>query len=144
MSRRSPTQSRVGVTVADHTPGSWEACVEKSTLPSSLYYGTICLLYAGLGDDEYVSVITGNGNRADGWCAEADVIPMMRANAHLIAAAPEMLAALETMLVEFGARLSDGKPIGYTVGSMSRALEMVKDAEAAIAKARGEASDAGR
>lgn len=61
-----------------------------------------------------------------------------RANARLIAAAPELLTALESMLSEFGARLSDGKPIGYTVGSMDRALALVRGAEAAIRKATGE------
>lgn len=48
----------------------------------------------------------------------------------------ELLTAVEPLLAEFGARLSDGKPLGYTVGSMRRALDMVRVAEAAIAKAK--------
>ncbi len=41
-------------------------------------------------------------------------------------------AALIPMLDEFGARLSDGKPLGYTVGSMERALRMIREASAAL------------
>lgn len=68
------------------------------------------------------------------WSDEANA--QVAADANLIAAAPDLLAALEPMLIEFGARLSDGKPLGYTVASMNRALELVKAAEAAIDKAR--------
>jgi hypothetical protein len=42
-------------------------------------------------------------------------------------------AALAPMLDEFGARLSDGKPLGYTAGSMNRALKMIRDASEALA-----------
>lgn len=51
-------------------------------------------------------------------------------------AAPALLEALETMLAEFGARISDGKPLGYTVGSMDRALKIIRAAEAAVAAAQ--------
>lgn len=64
----------------------------------------------------------------------------VEANARLIAAAPDLLKALEALVTEFGARLSDGKPVGHTVGSMDRALMLVIESEAAIAKAKGEVS----
>ncbi len=70
----------------------------------------------------------------------------MMANARLITSAPdlaarlsaaeqraaELEAALIPLLDEFGARLSDGKPLGYTVGAMDRALRMIHTASAAL------------
>jgi hypothetical protein len=38
-------------------------------------------------------------------------------------------AVLGRMLTEFAASFNDGKPVGYTVGSMNRALAVIREAE---------------
>jgi hypothetical protein len=51
----------------------------------------------------------------------------------LMAQNERLRAALAPLLDEFGARLSDGKPLGYTICSMNRALSMAEAASAALA-----------
>lgn len=61
----------------------------------------------------------------------------VEANARLISAAPDLLSALEAMHEEFAASFNNGNPIGYTIGSLKRALAALAIAEAAIDKATG-------
>lgn len=111
--------------MAQHTPGPWVADTENHQRWADQYARMVH------GPDGKTPIAAGcDFNRTDR-DEEAN------ANARLIAAAPDLLWALESMLEEFGARLSDGKPIGYTAGSMQRAVGMIKAAEAAIDKARG-------
>lgn len=118
--------------MAEHTPGPWTAEIEEHRAPSDRYSANV---YAGQPTNGYRSVARiPQPERA--W--DGDEQARAQADARLIAAAPSLLWALESLLEEFGARLSDGKPLGYTVASMNHALTLVKTADAAITKARGE------
>lgn len=92
---------------AAHTPGPWS-----------------CYLNDEQGFDVYQDDGSGNGDGVP--CLPGD--PQSSANAHLIAAAPELLSALEGLL-----------PEGWGDGTMDH-MPGVLAARAAIAKARGEAA----
>jgi hypothetical protein len=101
-----------------HTPGPWEVINERSDVCVRARAQTICLVTGGL-DDLFESGLYG---------------PVATANAHLIAAAPDLLAALKEALnfIE-GDRdfmLGNAYPEDYAM------RERIK---AAIAKAEGRA-----
>lgn len=114
-----------------HTPGPWQVCNDH-------------MVFSALGAD------SGDGAKAesnDGWCiciCQGDEVPMTswggtnvplgwgptRANARLIAAAPELLAALKDVV-----GWVPGSSAFFTDGSSAA----VERARAAIAKAEGRA-----
>lgn len=96
--------------IATHTPGPWTITRESDTHPLAIQTaeGTVAYVrHMGRPDPEW------------------------QANARLIAAAPELLAALESM-VDMFERHIDGRP------GPDDAAARWDDARAAIAKARGE------
>jgi len=95
---------------ARHTPGPWEAC----KVGDYGDYDGQCLVV--LGDDMRVAVTLGSDKTA-------------KANARLIAAAPDLLEALQVMVKQF-----TKVPSTY-LDSKARGM-----AHAAIAKATGEAA----
>lgn len=105
---------------AKHTPGPWQAVFadDPRGQPVPYYSGLVCLIAEG---DQRISVVAQGGScTAEEWAA----------NAKLIAAAPEMRAALmfaREILEEADARL------GYEPGSlgaieMAEAFEMIEAA----------------
>lgn len=105
-----------------HTPGPWE--VEKND------DGCVCVVMGSAIDNpgEYAC--------ADCWESEADWDdPVAKANASLMAAAPDMAAALEMMMAAYEAVLSG---IG---GIVVKDYKLINDAPCAardaLAKARG-------
>lgn len=98
--------------VAQHTPGPWAICTDKPEFAKTydLAQDTDC-------PSEVLATIRLYGNDETRW-----------ANARLIAAAPELLQALEHALE----RLEASQP---TVGTAT--WEVIKEARAAIAKANG-------
>jgi hypothetical protein len=101
---------------ASHTPGPWT--LEDPLGPE--------LLSIVVGDEphqwQFIAQVSAAGNREEGDVPKAQA----KANAHLIAAAPEMLAALKAIaaLMNDGGRLPENGPTHRT-------------ALAAIAKAEG-------
>jgi hypothetical protein len=105
----------------DHIKGNWRIATEQADM---LYieedHGrawnnpTICLLYQDITPTDSVG------------CIDLEALPNAAANARLIAAAPELLAALEDLLGEF-----DENEVG--AGTSVR----IGKARAAIARARG-------
>ena len=94
---------------ATHTPGPWRV---------------------SLVDDTRVEDATGNCvAEIDGDYNQPETWPAMEANSRLIAAAPDLLEALERMTY-----LQSGGPV-----KSSDADKWLKEARAAIAKAKGEA-----
>jgi hypothetical protein len=69
---------------------------------------------------------------AAGFCGEA--FESARSNGRLIAAAPELFAALESMIPIFDAFTRDE----LSMNSISEAMDLLPEARAAIAKAKGE------
>lgn len=112
--------------MATHTPGPYSVDTERR---------------ARWADNDAILVFAPDGKTPVAAAADFnrfDRDDEVKANARLLAAAPDLLWALESLVEEFGARLSDGKPVGYTVAAMNRALQLVKAAEHAIDKARGQ------
>ena len=111
-----------------HTPGPWEPCVLDRQLSEIPSYVETCIAASGGKDFLFVS-----GWREDG---EVDIChvgngPRSLANARLIAAAPDLLAALQALVAELD---GPGKPDS----SDSYAPEhFVTAAKAAIAKVEG-------
>ena len=96
-----------------HTPGPWLACEPGAYSDFDGHSSVI------LGDDRRIAVVQGDHEEAV-------------ANAHLIAAAPDMLAALEQLLEAFNENANDLNDI-----PADQAVAMM---ESAIAKATGDAS----
>ena len=93
---------------AKHTQGPW---IVSQCIPESSEYARIVKNAEG----EHIAHIVD---------FDFDYLPEVRANAHLIAAAPELLAALEGML---------------NATRTGKSIDIIADiARAAIAKARGE------
>lgn len=105
--------------MADHTPGPWRIVVGG--------YATTITAALSLVDNASLPIAriihddSGRGRRED------------TANASLIAAAPELLAALDNLLAAYLHTTTEGKS-GYVIANRNVAM----DAAAAIAKARRE------
>ena len=106
---------------AKHTPGPW--CTGSTNVPQPLYRGVIAIVEYN--PDRFVSVWVDDDERA--W----RVHEQSEANARLIAAAPDMLEALEAI------RFLLNEDRGYYV-SASRLNELWEMVNKAIAKAKGE------
>ena len=91
---------------AKHTPGTWELVIAR----------TMVHLHGAAG---YFGISLP-------WKTEQD-----KANARLIAAAPELLEALETLL-------QDARPVSWEDNDDPEQVEAWKKAQAAISKARGQ------
>jgi hypothetical protein len=78
-----------------HTPGPWEVINERSDVCVRARAQTICLVTGGL-DDLFESGLYG---------------PVATANAHLIAAAPDLLAALKEAEEMIGGEFPSSWPI---------------------------------
>lgn len=101
---------------AKHTPGPWEAC----KVGDYGDYDGQCLVV--LGDDMRVAVTLGSDKTA-------------KANASLIAAAPDLLDALREIADDYAGRFDMASP------STNPGMKyVVSQARAAIAKATGEAA----
>lgn len=94
-----------------HTPGPWHIGMR----PGPIVYGP-----AG---EQVVSLL-------DPLVVDSE----NRANAHLIAAAPDLLAALEAC-ISAGSMIQQGKRGGEVMGQLSAAIDR---ARAVVAKARGQ------
>lgn len=108
-----------------HTPGPWIA-VENgidSYLIQSEDYGGIAMLH-------------------DPYAVEQGRLPQLEASAHLIAAAPDLLEALEGFFEPAhleGCLWLDDRRMPCQCGSRERVAERERAARAAISKARGAA-----
>jgi hypothetical protein len=97
---------------AQHTPGPW-----------SIITSDTCDLYAGIESDNFSIVVIGYPEEDDDGGVRGRTLEEATANAHLIAAAPDLLEALEAVMP-------------YIVGD--KCVPWQK-AQSAIAKAKGEA-----
>lgn len=119
MRRRNSVLGVGGVSETRFTPGPWKALTNGNTFNSA-------------------TVVTSK-DAADGWVCEvfddSDSCTLPdEANAHLIAAAPELYDALETLL-----DINDnGGPFGGEL-YQDRVVRSIECARKALAKARGEA-----
>lgn len=104
-----------------HTPGPWEA--------GRPGHGSI---YAAYSNDATGSIIA--------MCQHDLVVRShgeMVANAHLIAAAPDLLEAVKAFILADNGSLN-GKPIAWSEERLQAAYQIAKDAlNAALAKAKG-------
>lgn len=109
------------------TPGPWWAAIDAPQ-PSPMYRGLICIVQAG--GDRSIAVVTGKPGNTDGWMAT----PAEWAwNGHLIAAAPDLYAALTDMMAGWAyirEQHGDLSGVGW-----ERCQQAASDA---LAKARGE------
>jgi Asp/Glu/hydantoin racemase len=105
------------MTTTQHTPGPW---TQGDDNPLSIY-------------GKYTNVATVHGTHATGARTEEEA----RANARLIAAAPDLLAALQeaTMVLKWAAQESKGKVKAEIVGGW---MHHAEKAQAAITAATGE------
>ena len=112
------------MSAAKHTPGPW--VVEGGQQAWSAAKGSIETVLGGAdGETVVASLCTGGGRFSD----NAAALAQTKADARLIAAAPDLLEACETLLVEgLGVPLNSRTPLFDDV---------VRNARAAIAKARG-------
>ncbi len=100
--------------MSKHTPGPWQACHDGKCK---------CGYVFGDGGRVFVAKAIGRGDGVDPWPIEE----IQRANARLIAAAPELLEACE----EFVRKCECGE---------AKSKHSYKQMKAALAKARGEAN----
>ena len=108
-----------------HTPGPWRAHTDKADKPQMAYRGNVCVLFMnGLGDDEYAAVSCAAGEVGPE-LSDADWHLIHKANARLVAAAPDLLAALNALIAFW-----EGDPMDLDTVTLVRA-------RAAIAKAEG-------
>lgn len=110
---------------AKHTPGPWSVFIDDS---GDQWTGWPLSIYAENEEDK--TVVRTGGQWPYEWDAATSQVEAV-ANAHLIAAAPELLEALKEMLAEkddYMRRNKLGDPLRETVSKMARA---------AIAKAEG-------
>jgi len=112
----------------EHTPGPWEV----AHYDGEEWYGCDVSVFARISSVNHRSVARIYG---DGVLAHNPNNAERDANARLIAAAPEMLEALEKAVPWLGKMIADG---GHLNSVLPRACEIALDqAEAAISKARG-------
>lgn len=102
-----------------HTPGPWEVCCPRNRFDCiRIFSGNRCIAYVG-----------GANRRTDD-----------DANAALIAAAPDMLAALESIQAELSRAAADARETGYREGSsLPASIHVMIDR--AIRKASGEENE---
>lgn len=109
-----------------HTPGPWELCSAKNCT---------CMMIHSIPADQHVAtakqIACVHGEWGDGPEMLYGEVPpeQVQANAHLIAAAPDLLDALEAMILCMGQHF-DSEFV------MAGDEEAYKNAKAAIAKAR--------
>ena len=104
--------------MSKHTPGPWKLELGRDGAPRGL---------RGPAEVEHRNIVNWNG-------FSSPTKPASMANARLIAAAPELLEALDGMLEVYGGEHeADGLP------KHEIELNLIAYARAAIAKARGEA-----
>lgn len=120
------------------TPGPWHAphfamddhtCNCRSVV-SEFYAGAVCV------------VETDNGKRISEGGNDAPVLSEAKANAHLIAAAPEMFDSERKLANEVGGLRAFEDEIRAVIGNTNWSVLMQRadEALAVLAKARGEAS----
>ena len=116
-----------------HTPGPWKACRSHEDFDGP-YYNIDPEEQSAHDAKPFVSIKAANGeNVASGH----DLFTFKTANAHLIAAAPELLAALECMLewdLMMRARFGAKYPLDLRPAPNMRTQEC----RAVLAKARGQ------
>ena len=87
-----PKQAETG----GHTPGPWHyrsAAHTKNLFGVSIFHGR---------DERNEGLIADLSGRYKSYRTEAEIDPVTKANARLIASAPDLLAALKGMMREFG------------------------------------------
>lgn len=104
------------IETAKHTPGPWEACISSN---SDTY-----MIFGPRNEDIVAHV------------PEFMAMPIVTANANLIAAAPDMLAALQSVDREIEALIGEAQ--WYASGN--QAANLCRKVRAAIAKATGAAA----
>lgn len=104
-----------------HTPGPWQAAIEDEPISDGVSIVGPLHVCGEDGPSQYIATLHGYTD---------DFIAFNMANAHLIAAAPDLLEALKACLEEL--RLIRMKDCGAVYDIMCR-----HDAEMAIAKAEG-------
>src|SRR2546423_28320 len=116
---RGICEGNVMSAAASFTPGPWEMV---KSLPNQGYTE----IKQVRPKDIYVSDI------ATVYCCSLE--PQQRANARLIAAAPELVAALQEAL-EFIDNQADGVDGGYGIPKPNRAMQVAREIREALAKA---------
>jgi len=111
-----------------HTPGPWTVCAVKDWSPDDP--GTLCVLATGKNKAFPVAFIGSRGGN----------IPEEQGNAHLIAAAPAMLAALESGHEVLCELLEGRAHLGLHKDDRAMMRAALKDIRAAIAAAKGGAA----
>lgn len=112
------------MSAAKHTPGLWEHFILDKPLDEVAAYVATCIKASPGRDFHFVM---GRDERGEMDICHVGNGPRSEANARLIAAAPELLEALVACCLALSR-----SGLGFT--------EAAKDADAAIAKATGEAS----
>ena len=78
--------------MSEHTPGPWSRTDERPARP--YFVAQVCPTHM-----PWAYVAAGNPTGGSGWpVVDMDTMPVMRANARLIAAAPDLLAACKSVL----------------------------------------------
>ncbi len=103
---------------AKHTPGPW--------ITDKAYRGT-----------EHVVCANATDGRSFNLASLAGAYPEREANAHLIASAPDLLAACEATLEAYCRERAKLPPGGISQADAAAAIAIKRNARAAIAKARG-------
>ena len=127
--------------MADHTPGPWYVEIDEHRAPSHWYAAAI---HVGSPFDASHRTVARVSQAEPSW--DEAVQAQVEANARLIAAAPDLLAAC--LAYQDWTDASEIAAISNTMENLdaeSQASERFENLrEAAIAKARGEASHVGR
>lgn len=121
--------------MAEHTPGPWTAEIEAHSASSARFAANVYTGNPYLGTYRSVARVCEPEHGYDG-----DEQARAIADAHLMAAAPEMLACLESVyedLVDYGKRLSEA----YSTGSIAL-LSCADQVHRTIQKAKGKAENA--
>lgn len=114
---------------AKFTPGPWWACIGPDQ-PVPYYRGLVAML--GAYRDQFISIVTGkNGSQAGHECSSEE----WRANAHLIAAAPDLYEALYLCMQTLD-QYADVSSINEDCPNA--AMTAMMRAKEVLAKARGE------
>lgn len=131
LNRLEPLEDKQAAT-GGHTPGPWHyrsAAHTKNLFGVSIFHGR---------DEKNEGLIADLSGRYKSYRTEAEIDPVTKANARLIASAPELLAALksaESLLCAIGNEVRDGGgEIAYNAPYIPSILNKIVDA---IAKAEG-------
>ena len=124
----------VATNKAQHTPGPWKAFEYREDSTGELVIGVGTDYPPGqLGDgSRSIVTMTGGYYTRPGEFHKPEAAPINRANAHLVAAAPDLLAALRDILLDMAANESNGLSV-----KSARKWASVHRARAAIARATG-------